>query len=399
MSITAKLAVGARLGQIAGLHGIDRLVDRLTPDRPAAPGEVPRSVAGLTTEWLTGALCSSVPGARVVDFAVGGGSDGTSSARELTVRYNVPDLPEQLFTKSTPDLKTKLFTGPTNLFVGESHFYTLIRPGLDIECPVAHYAGYRMRDCRSLIILEDIARTRGAVFGDPVVTKIDRARAEDMVRLMATYHSAFWDDPRLDREFSWLRTSPDWQRHLDSLINTAAMTRRGLARSEGRLPEELARRGPEIFPAFYRSLELKTRRPITLLHHDTHPSNWYVTGAGRMGLYDWQTLVKGIWAIDVSYALNSALEIADRREWLPDLLRLYLDRLRAGGVAEPPTFDEAWLQYRQQTVHGLIFWLATHGAGRFQPDLHPAERCLVNIERMGQAAVDLETLDCLAVLD
>src|SRR5262249_17120535 len=155
-------------------------------------------------------------------------------------------------TKTTPDLKTKLFTGLTNLFVGEANFYTLIRPKLDIECPVGRYAGYELRSCRSMIIMEDIARTRGAVFGDPLVTHIDRGRAEDMVGLMAAYHSAFWEDPRLDGEFSWLRSSPDWQRHLDSMINTAAMTRRGIKRSERVLPPELARRSVEIWPAFVR---------------------------------------------------------------------------------------------------------------------------------------------------
>ncbi len=396
VTLTAKLGAGARVAQLAGLH----LADRLTPNRPAAPGEVPRSVDALGPAWLSSALCSTVPGAAVLSFELGGGSAGTSACRALTVRYNdagqAAGLPTELFTKTTPDLRTKLFTGLTNLFVGESNFYTLIRPGLDIECPIGHHASYDMASCRSVIILEDIARTRGAVFGDPEVTHIDRGRAEDMVALMATYHSAFWESPRLDGELGWLRTSPDWQRHLDSMINTGAMVKRGLRRAESVLPPQLRRRGDEVWPAFLRSLELKMRRPITLLHHDTHASNWYVTGAGRMGLYDWQTLVKGIWAIDVSYALHSGLTVDDRRAWLRELLELYLERLRESGVAAP-SYDDAWLAYRQQTVHGLIFWLATLGAGALQPDLHPTQRCLVNIERMANAVVDLDTLDSLPV--
>ena len=143
--------------------------------RPAASDEVPRSVAALSTAWLTRALCSGTPGAEVVGFELSGTHEGTSSGRALTVRYNGAGaaLPTRLFTKTTPDLKTKLFTGLTNLFVGEANFYNLIRPGLDIECPAGYHASYELRSCRSMIILEDVARTRGATFGDPQTTHVE----------------------------------------------------------------------------------------------------------------------------------------------------------------------------------------------------------------------------------
>ncbi|MDT7673285.1 MAG: hypothetical protein QOD82_1187, partial [Pseudonocardiales bacterium] len=35
----------------------------------------------------------------------------------------------------------------------------------------------------------------------------------------------------------------------------------------------------------------------------------------------------------------------------------------------------------------------TIGVSRLQPDMQPREICLANLERMGQAAVDLGTLD------
>jgi hypothetical protein len=39
----------------------------------------------------------------------------------------------------------------------------------------------------------------------------------------------------------------------------------------------------------------------------------------------------------------------------------------AGGVA--PSFDEAWLRYRQQVFHRLDFWLHTIGSGRMRPQM------------------------------
>ncbi len=64
-----------------------------------------------------------------------------------------------------------------------------------------------------------------------------------MVNLMAAYHAAFWDDPRLDREFGFLQTSSDWQRHLDSMINTQAMVRRGYAEPNPCFPNHFCGNG------------------------------------------------------------------------------------------------------------------------------------------------------------
>ncbi len=287
-----------------------------------------------------------------------------------------------------------MFTGLTNLFVGESQFYNRLRPELDIESPHGYFASYDLRSCRSIIIMEDISRTRGAEFGSPQTLRVTRAQAHDMVALMASCHAAFWDDPRLDREFGFLQTSSDWQRHLDAMINTEAMVRRGLARAAEVLPESLLRERDRIWPAFVASLELKARRPLTLLHHDVHSKNWYVDRDGRMGLYDWQTVVKGTWAIDFGYALNCGLDITDRRTWLDELLTHYLEALADGG-ATPPSRSDAVRAYREQSIHGLIFWLATIGAGRMQPDLHDEKDCLINIERLAQAVVDADTLTAL----
>jgi hypothetical protein len=395
MSLRTKGGLAAQASRVA-LH---RCVESIGPRRDAAPGTVPISIDRVTPQWLTVALCSGAPSASVTGFELESGTNGTSARRAMTLHYNSAGddagLPRHVFTKTTPDLKTRLFTGLTNLFIGESHFYNTIRPTLAIESPLAFYADYDLRSCRSILIMEDIAKTRGATFGAPQTLNIDQSRALDMTSVMASYHGAFWDSPRLDGEFPWLRTSPDWQRHLDAMINTESMVRRGIERAESALPDDLLRRKRQIWPAFVASLDLKSRRPITLLHHDVHSKNWYVTGDGRMGLYDWQTIVTGTWAIDFSYAINCGLAVDDRRLWLPLLLDNYLDRLAECGVVEPPTVGEAWQNYREQSIHGLIFWLATIGAGRLQPDLHDEKDCLINIERMAHAVVDAKTLDVL----
>jgi aminoglycoside phosphotransferase (APT) family kinase protein len=153
-------------------------------------------------------------------------------------------------------------------------------------------------------------------------------------------------------------------------------------------------RRTEVWPAFMRSLELNVGGPTTLLHQDTHAGNWFNTPDGEMGLYDWQCMARGCWALDVAYAFMSGLTVEDRRAWEYELLDYYLHLLREAG-GEPPEFDVAWTLYRQQVFHGLAFWLITIGAGRFQPDMQPVEISRVNLQRMTHAVMDLDSFAAL----
>jgi hypothetical protein len=128
-----------------------------------------------------------------------------------------------------------------------------------------------------------------------------------------------------------------------------------------------------------------------------HARNWYFTVEGHIGIYDWQANGKGLWAVDLGYALSANLTPENRRAWEGDLLALYLDQLAAKG-GKAPSYDDAWLAYRQQMVHGLGFWLATIGRMALQPDLQPREVCEIVIERTAQAVVDLDSLRALRTL-
>jgi hypothetical protein len=395
VSLSAKLELAGAAAAITG-HW---LRERATPSRPVRPGDVPASPFALTREWLTDALCREHPDAQVVDFAVGGGSDGTSARRALTVGYNEAGqragLPTALYTKSAPTLQTRIFCGLNGLATIETEFYLRIRPELDIETPLAYHGVYHERSGAALLIMEDIAVTRGATFADPTVTHVDGDNAERMVSIMAGYHGPLWEDPRLETEFFWLRRSEDFQRRINDMMGFRRMFHNGLRRSREILPASLVAREAEMWGALEASLALRARAPQTLLHQDVHARNWYFTGDGHIGLYDWQANAKGLWAVDVAYALSCGLEPEDRRAWERDLLGRYLDRLAAAG-GKPPSFDDAWLAYRQQMVHGLAFWLATIGVTALQPELQPREVCVANIRRMGQAVADLDTLDALA---
>ena len=176
---------------------------------PTALPDIPPAAETLTADWLTSALCAEHPGAAVVDFAVGVGSDGTSCRRPLHVTYNdagaAAGLPVQLFTKTTASLGSRLTTALGGLPKSECLFYNLIRPSLrDWAGPAGYYAGFDERTLRSMVIMEDVVATRGAAFGS-VVTPASRSEAEHLVCQLAVYHGAYWQDRRLGTE---LQASP-----------------------------------------------------------------------------------------------------------------------------------------------------------------------------------------------
>jgi hypothetical protein len=210
---------------------------------------------------------------------------------------------------------------------------------------------------------------------------LTRNDAEDMVDQMAYYHAAFWNEPRLTREVSRLPTSERFQGRLNDLGFEYAM-RIGFEHGRSVIPPALYRRKQEIFPIAMRSLRSNSTGTLTLLHQDVHQGNWLRDPEGRMGLYDWQAVATGEWALDYTYALAVNLRVQDRRAWEHHLLERYLWRLGDEAVTSPPAFDQAWLRYRQQPFHVLIWALATIGAGRLHASMQPKDymlRCLARI--------------------
>jgi len=393
MDVIAKARLGAQIATLGG----HVLWERIRRPIPTTLAEIPPSTAELTPEWLTAALCAGHPDAQVTGLTLGERSDGSTSREVLFLEYNQAGrdagLPERVFCKSSPGFTSRLITGLSGALQSEAGFYTQLRPQVEMETPHAYYAAVDPASARSVFLMEDITFTRGARFGDPTTLPVNRAQAESMVRNLAAYHGKFWESPQL-RTLPWLQTSLEFQERVNATIDFEKRSLIGIERSEQIAPPEFLRRRREVYPAAMRSLELNIAGPRTLLHSDMHLGNWYTVGEDRMGLFDWQRMTTGEWALDIVYALMSALTIENRRAWEKDLLTLYLEELaRAGGAA--PSFADAWLRYRQQTFHGLIFWLYTIGAGRLQPSMQKHHVSEANVSRMTQAVVDLESLDSL----
>lgn len=387
---TKKLQLASEIVTIGAIM----LWERITRMRPASVPSIPPSFEAITPEWLTSALCSGHPGARVESLTLEGGSSGTTSRMLVKLDYNdrgkQAGLPERTFIKATTRFTSRIVAASCQAPHKETHFFNTIRNELDIEAPRAYFAGFELPSQRSMILLK---ATPDHVFTNPTIY-INRSEAEDMVGLLAGLHTKYWNSPRLDSELNWAHKSYDYM----VMLNDFGFEQRsqiGIDRSASVIPQKLLARRAELYPAIMRSSQMSNEGAQTLLHHDVHIGNWYKTPQGRMGLCDWQCLVRGNFASDLSYAISSALTVADRRAWEQDLLKLYLEKLRQAGIKDAPGFDATWLLYRQQIFHAFVFWVYTIGAGALQPDMQPDEFSMLNIERFANAMVDLDSLGSL----
>ena len=389
--MSAKLRIATEVVRIGSIM----LWERLSGMRPTRPPSIPPTFEALTREWLTATLCDAHPGAEVVDFILEDGSSGSTVREMVRLDYNDAGrgagLPERVFAKSTARFTTRMAAGLAGASYKEVMFYNRLRQELDIEAPESYFGGIELPSQRSMVLLKDMS---DCTFTDPTFY-INRDETEEMVALLASLHARFWDSSRFKSDLSWLGTALDYLQLVDDLLSFWTNCEKGIDRAASVIPQQMLARRTELKAATWRATELNGNAPITFLHHDVHIGNWYKTAEGRMGLGDWQCLVRGNWASDFSYAITSALTVADRRAWEKELLALYLENLRSAGVSNVPDFDSAWLLYRQQIFHALSFWLSTIGVGVLQPDMQPDSFSMLNIERFANAVVDLDSLDSL----
>lgn len=362
--------------------------------------DVPPSPEALTVEWLTLALCQRIPGAAVTGFELGRRNDGTSARRTMRVTYNAVGrdaaLPEAVFTKSAPSFLSRMVAAGARLAQIEASFYRFVRPELDIEAPATLYSAFDQVSHRLMLITDDVTVTRGATFGTALDRRLSRAQAEQLVTTLAAIHARYWNAPIQNMFGGWLCDAYQYLQILDNSLNVPARILSGLERARAVVPPQVYAHRRELYPALVESQRHNAfGGATTFLHGDVHPGNWYLTGDGALGLYDWQMCVRGGPARDLAYALTSHLTVEDRRAWERGLLDRYRDELAERGVASPPGSADLFLDYRRQVIYGVFAWLATIGRSPLQPKYQPDEISLANLERMTQACADLDTINAL----
>jgi hypothetical protein len=369
--------------------------ERLARPKARRFDDVPCSPYAVTAEWLTAVLCGKVPGAIVTQVEVKPASAGTHERHQLTVSYNEEGaragLPVSIFTTSLPSIVTRMIGGFNGTARVEGSFFTQIRPELEIEAPLCYHSAYDRRTFAAIHLLEDLVATKSATFCNHQ-TYVTRAMADDMIDLLASLHGRFYGDPTLAERYRWLASYPRWFTIGAAKMGTEYYTRKAFDAAAHVIPAEVQARRDEVWPVTMRALALRDSEPQGLIHSDVHIGNWYRTGAGQMGLCDWQCLSRGHWTRDFAYAVTASLTPDNRRSWERELLARYIERFtEKTGIT--PDFELSFLRYRQQIVHALAMWTITLCHSPLLPNMQPEDTTLTMIERMTTAMADLDALD------
>jgi hypothetical protein len=353
---------------------------------PWAPAHRPRWADEIDAGWLTSVLAAKAPAARILSIDDRGGTSGTTDRRSLAVTWNPAGieagLPTRLFVKGTSrSARNRTMVAALSMALQEVRFYEQVRPHLGDIAPRAYYtrAGH---GARFLLVLEDLTE-RGArpVTAEDHIT-IEHARS--VIDALAQLHAMFWRSPRLEHDLAW--ATPMVARPGFGLLarQFRRVRRRFLAESDQRGVSPRTRRMLGILNdhdlTIYRSW---SDGPQTLVHGDPHMGNTYALPDGRAGLLDWQVVFRTRGVREISYSLVPGLDTALRRANERSLLQRYLDRLGAGGVEDPPGFDEAWDDYRffahdaWDSVALTILWSGLHPPDQLE---RAYQRCCAAVE-------------------
>jgi hypothetical protein len=347
---------------------------------------LPATADDIDASWLSAALAPRFPGVQVKAIEVLERHEVTNSHARLKVDYDEPaGAPSFMFAKVPPSQPARREQiAATGMGRREALFYATLAPTLSLRVPDAYVALHDERDGSFLLLLEDLVTTGAAVSdGTWGIGPDAAARALDE---LAELHVRFEDPARREREAPWVPRAA----HRSSY--GATMLRYGLDHHRDRLSDDFAAVA-EIYIGHGAELHaLWQVGPATVIHGDPHIGNLF-DDQGRAGFLDWGIINVSTPMRDVSYFLNMAMSIDDRRAHDRDLLRHYLERRAATG-GSTITFDEAWHAHR---IHAAYTVPASCQVVTFPDDATPRRRVFANafLARAEAALADLEVRSAL----
>ena len=347
---------------------------------------LPETADAIDPAWLTSTLSARFPGVRVAGVEVLERHEVTNSHARLRITYAAPvGAPELVFAKLLPaDPARRDSIAQTNMGRREALFYATLAPSLPLRVPDAYVALHDDRDGSFALLLEDLAASDCAVSDGTWGVTPDSAAVA--LEELAVLHARFEDPARRAAEAPWV------PRATHRSTYGATLLRYGLDHHRDRLSDDFAAVAELYIDRGDALHALWQLGPSTVIHGDPHIGNLF-DDHGRTGFLDWGIINVSTPMRDVSYFLNMAMGIEDRRTHERDLLRHYLDRRSAAG-GSAITFDDAWHAHR---IHGAYTVPASCQVVTFPDNATPRRRVFANafLARAEAALADLEVRSAL----
>lgn len=347
----------------------------------------PADIDAPDASWLEHALAKWGNDVKIEDLLVRKVDRGTGTKVLVSATYaqaSEPDGPP-------PELCIKAggFEGDMagfNLAVAfqrEADFFEHLAPSLELALPRCWYAATDVEGGRGIIVMDDLAAA-GCRFGEPTEPWKPDLVARGL-EVLAKLHAATRGARPADH--AWIGRAIPIREVGKVMIDAPYWEAHFASEAAPPMPDDLLDRAC-VQRAFLRMWELQDQEPTCVLHGDPHLGNTYVVPDGAPAFLDWQGTCIAPALDDATYFIAGALTTQDRRAHERDMLNHYLGALAAAG-GERLSPDHAWLQYRRNQLHGLL-WATT------SPRMQPIERIHAMAQRHIAAIEDLETLAALA---
>lgn len=314
----------------------------------------------ISAPWLAEALEQAGFGRTSVrDFSVervGTGQAAVSCRIRLEYADGGADLPQTIIAKfPSEDPASARGGAEQGTYMREVRFYAELRQHLTIRTPRCYLARIEGSGPAFVLLLEDLAP---AEQGDQIAgcgAQLARAGVMQLVGL----HAPSWENRSLlDHDWISYPTLPGRGERI------ARLYRGGLPHFMERCAHALPAEEIALLERLARADDFPSEHPVLqarcLTHNDYRLDNFLIDAnrpADEMHVVDWQTYGLGNPMRDLSYFLGGCLEPDLRGALEEELLRDYLDRMRAAGVTDYDR-DQCWTDYRLASFHGIMMAMA-----------------------------------------
>jgi aminoglycoside/choline kinase family phosphotransferase len=280
------------------------------------------------------------------------GTGQMADSFRLVLRYDTdrPGAPSSVVGKFTAADDTSRATGiAMRTSEVEVRFYQEVASTVGVRTPRCYHADVDPATAEFVLILEDMAPARA---GDQVAgCSVDDAALA--LTELAALHGPRWGDPGLEK-LAWLHRRTNETNDLGAQLLPVLFE--GFAARYGDVLEEsVLDVGRRLMPGIAAYLHHQPR-PWTVQHADYRLDNLLfgtADSAAPVAVVDWQTVVLGPGAADVSYFLGAGPSVDDRRRHEERLVRAYHRALVAQGV-DAYSFDQCFADYRRYAYAGYL---------------------------------------------
>lgn len=325
------------------------------------PSKLPQRAEELSAAWLTEALHANgvLPAAARVaavdarPLGAGGGLIGVVARAQLTFTGNPGDAPRTLIAKfPSPIAANRAVADTYDMYGREVRFYRELAATTPLPHPRCYFAERSPTSSDFVLLLEDIGDRRP---GDQVEGS-DLAEAEIVIDAMAKFHAASFGRTHEPR-FGWITLHAN-DAQIAGMEGGFAF---GWPRFETELAELIPPRvrawGCRVGPSTRALLTRLCSGPLVVAHADFRLENMFFAAKPEhppFAIVDWQSITKSSPGQDLAYYLTQSVRLETRRAHERELLRRYLEVMRAAGVRDY-AWDQLWHDYRLGALYLLDY--------------------------------------------